>query len=215
MKKINSLITIIALSTGIVLGQQKKAVDPAKQKMDSFINGLMAKMTVEEKIGQLNLPVFPGDIVTGLANSSNMSKQIKSGHVGGLFNIKGVDKIKAVQKVAVEQTRLKIPLLFGMDVIHGYQTVFPIPLGLSCTWDMDAIQQSARIAAVVFTGCGPGTHRQRCIICLQHGCAPSDWQQMGVDVCRFVGFPNNRCEGVTLTSSNCTALMIGERERES
>lgn len=154
MKKINSLITIIALSTGIVLGQQKKAVDPAKQKMDSFINGLMAKMTVEEKIGQLNLPVFPGDIVTGLANSSNMSKQIKSGHVGGLFNIKGVDKIKAVQKVAVEQTRLKIPLLFGMDVIHGYQTVFPIPLGLSCTWDMDAIQQSARVAAVEASASG-------------------------------------------------------------
>ncbi len=64
-----------------------------------------------------------------------------------MFNIKGVDKIRAVQKVAVEESRLKIPLIFGMDVIHGYQTVFPIPLGLSCSWDMNLIENSARVAA--------------------------------------------------------------------
>jgi Beta-glucosidase-related glycosidases len=67
--------------------------------------------------------------------------------VGGLFNIKGADKIKAVQKVAIEKSRLKIPMIFGMDVIHGYETTFPIPLGLAATWDMNLIQQSARIAA--------------------------------------------------------------------
>ena len=103
-------------------------------------------MTIEEKIGQLNLP-GSGDIVTGQASSSDIGKKIKDGSVGGLFNIKSVAKIKAVQKVAVEESRLKIPMIFGMDVIHGYETVFPIPLGLSCTWDMKAIERSAQIAA--------------------------------------------------------------------
>ncbi|HEY9363028.1 MAG TPA: beta-glucosidase BglX [Chitinophagaceae bacterium] len=115
-------------------------------KMKSFIDVLMKKMTLDEKIGQLNLP-GSGDIVTGQAGNSDIGKKIKEGKVGGLFNIKSVEKIRAVQKVAVEQSRLKIPLLFGMDVIHGYQTVFPIPLGLSCSWDMQAIEKSARIAA--------------------------------------------------------------------
>jgi beta-glucosidase len=107
----------------------------------------MKKMTVEEKIGQLNLP-GSGDIVTGQASNSDIGKKIREGKVGGLFNIKTVEKIRAVQKVAVEESRLKIPMLFGMDVIHGYETVFPIPLGLSCTWDMAAIERSAQIAAM-------------------------------------------------------------------
>ena len=115
-------------------------------KMKPFIDVLMKKMTIEEKIGQLNLP-GSGDIVTGQASSSDIGKKIKDGSVGGLFNIKSVAKIRAVQKVAVEESRLKIPMIFGMDVIHGYETVFPIPLGLSCTWDMKAIERSAQIAA--------------------------------------------------------------------
>jgi beta-glucosidase len=116
-------------------------------KMKSFVDGLMKKMTLDEKLGQLNLP-GAGDITTGQAGSSDIAKKIRDGKVGGLFNIKSVAKIRDVQKVAVEQSRLKIPLIFGMDVIHGYQTVFPIPLGLSCSWDMHLIEQSARVAAV-------------------------------------------------------------------
>jgi beta-glucosidase len=115
-------------------------------KMKIFIDGLMKKMTIDEKIGQLNLP-GSGDIVTGQAQSSDIGKKIKEGKVGGLFNIKTVAKIKDVQRVAVEESRLKIPMLFGMDVIHGYETVFPIPLGLSCSWDMQAVKRSAQIAA--------------------------------------------------------------------
>ncbi len=111
-----------------------------------FIEELLSKMTVEEKIGQLNLPTS-GDITTGQANSSDVAKNIKEGKVGGLFNIKTASKIREVQKIAVEQSRLKIPLLFGMDVIHGYETTFPIPLGLSCTWNMSLIERSAQIAA--------------------------------------------------------------------
>ncbi len=115
-------------------------------KMNTFIDALMKKMTVDEKIGQLNLP-GSGDIVTGQAGNSDIGKKIKEGNVGGLFNIKSEEKIRAVQTIAVEQSRLKIPLIFGMDVIHGYETVFPIPLGLSCSWDMNLIQKSASIAA--------------------------------------------------------------------
>ncbi len=115
--------------------------------MNRFIDALMKRMTVDEKIGQLNLPVT-GDITTGQAKSSDIAGKIKRGEVGGLFNLKGVEKIRDVQKLAVENSRLGIPLLFGMDVIHGYETIFPIPLGLSCTWDMKAIEESARIAAV-------------------------------------------------------------------
>lgn len=115
--------------------------------MDRFIDDLMKRMTLEEKIGQLNLPVT-GEIVTGQAKSSDVAKRIRAGEVGGLFNLKGVERIREVQRQAVEDSRLGIPLLFGMDVIHGYETVFPIPLGLSCTWDMKAVETSARIAAV-------------------------------------------------------------------
>lgn len=136
-----SLIVAGLLLTQTLMSQQSQ--DP---KMKAFIDALMKKMTLEEKIGQLNLP-GAGDITTGQASSSDIAKKIEQGKVGGLFNIKSVAKIREVQKLAVEKSRLKIPLLFGMDVIHGYETVFPIPLGLSCTWDMLAIERSARIAA--------------------------------------------------------------------
>ncbi|RXK62257.1 beta-glucosidase BglX [Lacibacter luteus] len=143
MKIVNSLLVGLFLMCALQLHAQQ--TNDAKMKI--FIDALMKKMTVDEKIGQLNLP-GSGDIVTGQAGNSDIGKKIKEGKVGGLFNIKSVAKIKAVQKVAVEETRLKIPLLFGMDVIHGYQTVFPIPLGLSACWDMQLIEQSARIAAI-------------------------------------------------------------------
>src|SRR5260221_6025599 len=114
--------------------------------MHGFVNTLMSKMTLDEKLGQLNLP-GAGDITTGQAGNSDIAKKIAEGKVGGLFNIKSVTKIREVQRIAVEKSRLKIPLIFGMDVIHGYETVFPIPLGLSCSWDMELIQSTARIAA--------------------------------------------------------------------
>ena len=153
MKRAKILVVFL---TSIVLNasaQTKKPVSAEETKMNTFISNLMAKMTVDEKIGQLNLP-SSGDITTGQANSSDISQKIRAGQVGGLFNIKGVDKIRAVQKVAVENSRMKIPLLFGMDVIHGYNTVFPIPLGMSATWNMDAVQKSARVAAIEASASG-------------------------------------------------------------
>jgi beta-glucosidase len=142
MKSFKIMALAVSLLTTATLFSQQ--TDDAK--MNKFVDELMAKMTLDEKIGQLNLP-GAGDITTGQAASSDIGKKIKEGKVGGLFNIKSVAKIKAVQKVAVEESRLKIPLIFGMDVIHGYQTSFPIPLALSCSWDMALIEQSARIAA--------------------------------------------------------------------
>lgn len=132
---------------GLLLLSSVVCAQSSNKEMDAFIDDLMSKMTLTEKIGQLNLPVT-GEIVTGQAKSSNVAERIRRGEVGGLFNLKGVERIREVQKQAVEDSRLGIPLLFGMDVIHGYETIFPIPLGLSCTWNMDAIEQSAHIAAV-------------------------------------------------------------------
>ncbi len=140
------ILTVAALVLGM-FSIQAGAQQTTDAKMKTFIDALMKKMTLEEKLGQLNLP-GSGDIVTGQAQSSDIGKKIREGKVGGLFNIKSVAKIREVQKVAVEQSRLKIPMIFGMDVIHGYETVFPIPLGLSCTWDMQLVENSARIAAV-------------------------------------------------------------------
>lgn len=136
-------LSILLFAAGFLTASAQKS----PQDMDRFIDVLMNKMTLEEKIGQLNLPVT-GEITTGQAKSSDIAAKIKKGEVGGLFNLKGVERIREVQRQAVEESRLGIPLLFGMDVIHGYETIFPIPLGLSCTWDMKAIEESARIAAV-------------------------------------------------------------------
>lgn len=142
MNKKYSLLILLALLLPLGLQAQKPPQD-----MDRFLDNLLKRMTLEEKIGQLNLPVT-GEITTGQAKNSDIATKIKRGEVGGLFNLKGVDKIRDVQRLAVENSRLGIPLLFGMDVIHGYETIFPIPLGLSCTWDIPAIEESARIAAV-------------------------------------------------------------------
>ncbi len=147
MKLRNLLLT---LALGACALNASASSDPA---MDRYIDDLMSKMTLREKLGQLNLPVT-GDIITGTAMSSDIAGKIKAGEVGGLFNLKGVEKIREVQRIAVEQSRLGIPLIFGMDVIHGYETVFPIPFAMSMSWDMEAIRNSARIAAVESTADG-------------------------------------------------------------
>lgn len=143
--KLTKTIFILAFLCSLSVFAQKKKTKSVSSK-DKFVNELMAKMTLEEKIGQLNLP-GSDDFTTGQAKNSNIAQKIREGKVGGLFNIKSLQKIKDVQKIAVENSRLKIPMIFGMDVIHGYETTFPIPLGLSCTWDMNLIEKSAQIAA--------------------------------------------------------------------
>lgn len=144
--KIKYILPFFLFSIFISCAQKKQTISKNIAPKEQFVNELLAKMTLEEKIGQLNLPVS-GDITTGQAQSSDIAKAIEQGRVGGLFNIKSVQKIKEVQKIAIEKSRLKIPLIFGMDVIHGYQTTFPIPLGTSSSWDMDLIKKTAQMAA--------------------------------------------------------------------
>ena len=131
--------------------QKKKAKKAVAQvgkikPMKEYIDELMAKMTLQEKIGQLNLMVA-GDITTGGAMDTQVGGAIAAGNMGGIFNIKGFDKIKALQDIAIKKSRLGIPLLVGMDVIHGYETLFPIPLALSCSWDTKAMETCGAISA--------------------------------------------------------------------
>ncbi len=140
----NFILLVTALGMSFSFGQKIKF--DSKKTQDQFISEIMSQMTLEEKLGQLNFPTS-NDFITGSAQSTDVGKKIESSLVGGLFNIKGVDKIKEMQRIAIEKSRLGIPLLFGMDIIHGYETVFPIPLALSATFDMNAIEKSARISA--------------------------------------------------------------------
>ena len=124
-----------------------------KKPMKEFVNELMAKMTLEEKIGQLNL-LPGGDVTTGAIMDSPLAQLTAAGQLGAVLNVKGQDKIHELQRVAVKKSRLGIPLLIGLDVIHGNQTVFPIPLAQACSWDLKAIENGARIAAKEATAQG-------------------------------------------------------------
>ena len=146
--RLSTLVLAIAL-----LSWSSQVLAADLSRMNQFIDDLMSRMTLQEKIGQLNLPVT-GDIITGSSVSGDVVSKIKAGQVGGLFNMKGVQSIRALQEVAVKQSRLGIPLIFGMDVIHGYETVFPIPFAMSMSWDMDAIRNAARISSVEATADG-------------------------------------------------------------
>ena len=143
MKKFFTLCILGCLFAGAILANNISEND---DEMNSFITDLMSRMTLEEKLGQLNQQ--PSDeISTGPVVGSNASKLAAKGKLSSIFNIMDVEKIQGLQKIAVEKSRLGIPILFGMDVIHGYHTIFPLPLGLSCTWDMEAVKEAARIAA--------------------------------------------------------------------
>lgn len=146
MKKISSLLLLAVVVSNSVFAQQKKVITPAQQKMNTFINTLMSKMTIDEKIGQLNL-VTGGEATTGAAVSTDVEAKIAKGNVGGIFSMTTPSKIRKTQEIAMK-SRLKIPLIFGQDVIHGYKTTFPIPLALAASWDLPLIEKTARVAAI-------------------------------------------------------------------
>lgn len=136
------LVTLIVSFTVLPFQQlvaQKKTID---QKVDSVLK----RMTLEEKVGQMNQYNGPWAATGPLTNDDNLLSQIKEGKVGSMLNVTGVARTKDLQQLAL-QSRMKIPLLFGQDVIHGYRTIFPIPLGEAASWDITAIEQSARVAA--------------------------------------------------------------------
>ena len=143
-----------SLSSPICLAQTAAKARPAPRvrslsspAIEARVEKLLARMTLEEKIGQLvqysaGQPTGPG---TGRTGDDDM---IRKGQVGSLFNVTGADKVNALQKIAIEQSRLHIPLIFGLDVIHGFRTTFPIPLGMASTWNPDLVRRAARVAAV-------------------------------------------------------------------
>ncbi len=133
----------------LVVNLQAQSGSPAlnDSKLDARVNALLQKMTLEEKIGQLvqysaGSPTGPG---TGRGDYPDM---IAKGGIGSLFNLTGAREVNAMQKIAVEKSRLHIPLIFGLDVIHGYRTTFPVPLGMSATWNPALVEKAARIAAI-------------------------------------------------------------------
>jgi beta-glucosidase len=144
---VKSVVAIIALLI-VVLPVHKvwAQTKTDEAKMNAFVSNLMTKMTPDEKIGQLNLVVM-GTGVTGIVISKGIEEKMKRGEIGGVFGLYGTANVSKMQDLAVKQTRLHIPLIFGLDVIHGHRTIFPIPLGVSATWDMNLIEQSAKIAA--------------------------------------------------------------------
>jgi len=134
------------IGTLLMGGLHAQSLTGDDAKMEAFVGGLMNRMTLEEKIGQLNL-LSVGFDVTGPELSKDVEPKIRQGQVGGVFNTYTPEAARKLQSLAVNESRLGIPLLFGYDVIHGHKTIFPIPLGLSCTWNLEAIERSARIAA--------------------------------------------------------------------
>ncbi|MBK5269847.1 MAG: beta-glucosidase BglX, partial [Bacteroidia bacterium] len=134
------LVTISAFS------QDTSGSKSDNNRMNNFISSLMKKMTLDEKIGQLNLPSVGFDI-TGPLLSKDVEAMIRKGFVGAVFNTYTPIAVRKLQDIAVKETRLKIPLMFGYDVIHGHRTIFPIPLGLASSWDLDLIEKTARAAA--------------------------------------------------------------------
>ncbi|HVW16242.1 MAG TPA: beta-glucosidase BglX [Mucilaginibacter sp.] len=143
-------LTFFTVSFAFATVAQAKKSD---EKMDAYVSSLMNKMTLDEKIGQLNL-VTGGQSITGSKLNKNIAEKIKKGEIGGIFGVWGTDYIQKAQEAAVKESRLHIPLIFGLDVIHGHRTIFPIPLGMSASWDLGMIQHSARIAATEATGEG-------------------------------------------------------------
>ena len=138
MKKLFVLLALCVVSTNVV-AQNKP--------MKEFVDELLSKMTLKEKLGQMNL-LPAGNITTGAVQNNPIVQQIKDGELGGVFNIKGLNEIRTLQEMAIKKSRLGIPLLVGMDVIHGYETIFPVPLALACSWNLQGIENSARVAAL-------------------------------------------------------------------
>tara|TARA_R110002033_G_scaffold157818_3_gene193867 strand:- start:421 stop:2709 length:2289 start_codon:yes stop_codon:yes gene_type:complete len=146
LKRNSVLIVVITLfSVFLCKGQQDTSKDNIERKVDS----VLSIMTLKEKIGQMNqytgsweITGTPSDI-----DSKTKLEKLKNGEVGSMLNVLTVEATREAQRIVMENSRLKIPLIFGYDVIHGYKTIFPIPLGESASWDIEAIKKSAEIAA--------------------------------------------------------------------
>ncbi|MFT3843431.1 MAG: beta-glucosidase BglX [Lacibacter sp.] len=140
-----SLVLLLCIGSSIIYAQQKN--------IERRVDSVLKLMTLEEKIGQMNQYNGPWAATGPLTNDDKLLDQIKNGKVGSMLNVTGVKRTRELQQLAL-QSRLKIPLLFGQDVIHGFRTIFPIPLAEAASWDLTAIENSARIAATEASAAG-------------------------------------------------------------
>ncbi len=140
------LLLLCFFITGVQYAQEDQRIPE--------VEAILEKMTLEEKIGQLNLLTPGGGVATGSVVSEDVEAKIRAGQVGGIFGVASPEKVRQAQELAVKHSRLGIPLLIGSDVIHGYKTTFPIPLGLSSSWDLDLIKETAQVAAKEATADG-------------------------------------------------------------
>ena len=135
-------------------GNNKVELTEEDKAIEKKIDDLLSKMTLEEKIGQMNQYAGNGAATGPIKAREKDIEDLKKGYVGSMLNVIGAENTREMQKLVMENSRMKIPLIFGYDVIHGYKTIFPVPLGEAASWDLDAIEQSARIAAVEASAAG-------------------------------------------------------------
>ncbi len=153
MSKLSQLYILPALFCAVFTGKTTAQIYRPSAQTEERVLKLLDKMTLEEKIGQLTLYTTDWGS-TGPTIREGYKNDIRSGACGNLFNSHTVGFVRDLQRIAVEETRLKIPLLFGFDVIHGYKTIFPIPLGEAASWDLEAIEKSARVASTEASAAG-------------------------------------------------------------
>ncbi|SDB27298.1 beta-glucosidase [Flavobacteriaceae bacterium MAR_2010_188] len=159
-KNKNLFYLIIVLISMANLSFSQTPISSESQSKDSIdikVESLLSKMTLEEKIGQMNQYNGFWDVTGPVPNDGDAAAKydnLRKGLVGSMLNVQGVENVRAVQKIGVEETRLGIPLIIGFDVIHGYKTISPIPLAESASWDLEAIRRSSEIAALEASAAG-------------------------------------------------------------
>jgi len=150
MNRLTILLTLLFVFSGLFARGQQAKDKEIQRKVDSVMN----LMTLEEKIGQLNQLTGDGEVTGPVTLNQNYQEQIREGQVGSMLNVNGAAYTRKIQKIAIEESRLGIPLIFGYDVIHGYKTIFPVPLGESASWNLETIEKASRIAAIEATAAG-------------------------------------------------------------
>jgi len=155
LKIFNRFFLLLILSLSLILqAKSEKELSLLKPPMDEFIDSLIAKMTLEEKLGQLAQYAGGGSRGFNTKIDEEKREMVRKGKVGSFLHVLGADFLGKLQKVAVEESRLGIPLIFGLDVVHGFKTIFPVPLASACSFEPEAVQEAARIAALEASASG-------------------------------------------------------------
>ncbi len=153
MRKLLTAIPVLIILVLILPIFATDESEAGKQSLEGRVEALLAQMTIEEKIGQLNQLDWSA-VSPRMKRGGALKDQLTRGMIGSFLNATGARQIRELQEVAVENSRLGIPIIFGLDVIHGYKTIFPVPLGEAASWELEAIEKSARIAATEAASAG-------------------------------------------------------------